>query len=140
MVFSLNVDYIRSNRGMIVTAEAALAAIGGIISLVVGGVFLRFCFWATFCLSGSLLLLNVLNVYQALHTKFNFLAKVELGYVAVFILLYVIATIMSFISFGISAIIGYVELALFLLDGFLHFRVYRSGGGNAPPPDTETGY
>ena len=36
-------------------------------------------------------------------------------------------------------IVGYVELALFLLDGFLHFRVYRSGGGNAPPPDTETG-
>ena len=36
-------------------------------------------------------------------------------------------------------IIGYVELALFLLDGFLHFRVYRSGGGDAPPPDTETG-
>jgi hypothetical protein len=140
MVFSLNVDYIRSNRGMIVTAEAALAAIGGIISIVVKGGLLSFCFWATFCVSGSLVLLNVLNVYQALHTKFSFLAKVEFGYVAVFILLYVITAIMSFISFGISAIIGYVELALFLLDGFLHFRVYRSGGGDAPPPDTETGY
>jgi len=139
MVFSLNVDYIRSNRGMIVTAEAALAAIGGIISLVVGTGLLSFCFWATFCISGSLVLLNVLNVYQALHTKFSFLAKVEFGYVAVFILLYVITTIMSFISFGIAAIIGYVELLLFLLDGFLHFRVYR-GEGNAPPPDTETGY
>ena len=54
----------------------ALAAIGGIISIVVGGGLLSFCFWATFCVSGSLVLLNVLNVYQALHTKFNFLAKV----------------------------------------------------------------
>ena len=30
-------------------------------------------------------------------------------------------------------------MALFLVDGFLHFRVYRSGGGNPPPADAETG-
>ena len=37
-------------------------------------------------------------------------------------------------------IIGYIMLVLYLLDGFLHFRVYRSGGGgNAPPADAETG-
>merc|ERR1719284_1287356 len=139
MVFELNTDYIRSNRGMIVTAETALGGIGGIIALVEFSGFMSFCLWTTFMISGALVLLNVLNVYQALHTKFSFLTKVEFGYVAIWALFYIIATIWSFISWGISSIIGYVELALFLLDGFLHFRVYRSGGGNPPPADAETG-
>lgn len=138
MVFELNIDYIRSNRGMLVTAEAVLGGIGGIISLVTFSGFMSFCFWSTFMISGALVLLNVLNVYQALHAKFSFLTKVEFGYVAIWALFYIIATIWSFISWGISSIIGYVELALFLLDGFLHFRVYRSGGSNPAPADAET--
>jgi len=139
MVFELNLDYIRSNRGMLVTAETVLGGIGGIISLVTFSGFMSFCFWSTFFISGALVLLNVLNVYQALHAKFSFMTKVEFGYVAIWALFYIIATIWSFISWGISSIIGYVELALFLLDGFLHFRVYRSGGSNPPPADAETG-
>jgi len=138
MVFQLNLDYVRSNRGMIVTAETALAAIGGLIASVLFYGFLSFCFWGTFFISGALLLLNVLNVYQALHAKFAFLTKVEFGYVAVWALFYLIATIMSFISWNIPYIIAYVELVLFALDGFLHFRVYRSGGDAAPAADAET--
>ena len=109
MVFQLNTDYIRSNRGMIVTAETvsnrniseiryvliylnifnpydetnyhvlllqALGGIGGIIALVEFSGFMSFCLWTTFMISGALVLLNVLNVYQALHTKFSFLTKV----------------------------------------------------------------
>jgi len=30
-------------------------------------------------------------------------------------------------------------LALYLLDGFLHFRVGMQSPGNAPPADAETG-
>jgi len=140
MVFQLNLDYIRSNRGMIVTAETALGGIGGIIAAATFSGFLGFCFWGTFFISGTLVLLNILNVYQALHAKFSFLTKVEFGYVAVWALFYLIATIWSFLSFGIASIIGYVLLALFLLDGFLHFRVYRSGGDATPAADAETGY
>ena len=109
MVFQLNTDYIRSNRGMIVTGETVsngniyempnfliylisliyydktnyrvllrqvLGGIGGIIALVEFSGFMSFCLWTTFMISGALVLLNVLNVYQALHTKFSFLTKV----------------------------------------------------------------
>lgn len=143
MVFQLNLDYIRSNRGMIITAQTAFALIGGIITAVQYSALLSFNFWSTLIVSGAVLLLNLLNAYQALHAKFSFLVKVELGYVGLWALLYLVATIISFIplSWTVGAIIGYVEFALFLLDGFLHFRVYRSGGGgSAPAADAETGY
>jgi hypothetical protein len=102
--------------------------------------FMSFLLWSTFFLSGILVLLNVLNVYQALKMKLSFLVYVEFLYVAIWSALYFLAAIMSFVSWGIPYIVGYVMLALYLLDGFLHFRVYRSGGGNAPPADAETGY
>ena len=54
----------------------ALGGIGGIIALVEFSGFMSFCLWTTFMISGALVLLNVLNVYQALHTKFSFLTKV----------------------------------------------------------------
>ena len=138
MVFQLNLNYIRSNRGAVITAEASLGLIGGIMTAVVPSGFLAFSLWSTLTVSGAILLLNILNVYQLLHAKFSFLVKVELGYVAVWALFYLIATIISFIPtlWTIGAIIGYIELALFLMDGFLHFRVHRGeGGGNAPPAD-----
>jgi len=143
MVFQLNVDYIRSNRGMLVTAEAVLGCVGGIICAVSSwSGYMSFVMWTTVMISGTLVLLNVLNTYQALHAKFPILTKVEFGYVAIWTLFYAIGTIISFVPtfWSIFYIIGYVELALFLLDGFLHFRVFRSGGDNAPPADAETGY
>jgi len=140
MVFQLNTDYVRSNRGMLVSAETVLGAVGGLIASVMFYGFMSFLLWSTFFISGLIVLLNVLNVYQALKMKLSFLIYVEFGYVAIWGGLYIVAAIMSFVSWGIPYIVGYVMLALYLLDGFLHFRVYRSGGGNAPPADAETGY
>ena len=135
MVFQPNLDYLSSNRGMVITAEAALAVIGSIVGAVFQSGFLAFCLWSTLIISGALLLLNILNVYQLLQAKFSHLAKVELGYVAVWALFYLISTIISFVPtfWTPDAIIGYVEFALFLLDGFFHFRMYRSGGATEPP-------
>ena len=137
MVFELNINYIRSNRGMIITAEAVLGIVGGIIAAATFTSFMSFVFWSTVAISGALLLLNVLNVYQAVQVKFSHFPKVEFGYVVVWALFYIINTFISFAYWNISYIIGYVELALFLLDGFLHFRVYKSGSGNVPPADTD---
>ena len=144
MVIQLNLDYVRSYRGMIVIAETAFGLIGALVTIAAGSDFWSLVFWSTLIVSGTILSLNIVNTCQALHVQFSFLTKVEFGYVAVWALLYLIGTIISFVpTFWTGvAVIGYVELAIFLLDGFLHFREYRSGGGGgyAPPADAETGY
>ena len=145
MAFQLNLDYFRSNRGMITTAETLFGLIGGIITAAIPSEFLAFCFWTTLIFSGALLLLNALNMYQFLQSKFSLLPKVELGYVAVWALFYLIAAIISFVPTFWSAgvVFGYLELALFLLDGFLIIRMHRSGGTTGPPVEPlpeDTGY
>ena len=145
MAFQVNLHYIRSSRGMIITAETLFALIGAIITAVIPSEFLAYCFWTTLILSGALLLLNALNVYPFLQAKFSLLAKVELGYVAVWALFYVIAAIISFVPtfWSAGAVFGYLELALFLLDGFLIIRMHRSGGTTGPPVEPlpeDTGY
>ena len=93
----------------------------------------------------SLSFLISINIYPFLQTKFYHLPKVELGYVAVWALFYLIATIISFVPtfWSAGAVFGYLELALFLLDGFLIIRMHRSGGTTGPPVEPlpeDTGY
>ena len=143
MVFQLNLDYVRSYRGMVVIAETAFGLIGAIVTIIAGTDFWSLVFWSTLTISGTILSLNIVNTCQALHAQYSFLAKVEFGYVAVWALLYLIGTIISVVPtfWNGVAVIGYVELAIFLLDGFLQFRGYRSGGGGYPPPtNVEAGY
>ena len=91
MGVSLNIDYIRSSRGLILTAEFAVGLIGGIIAAVYADHFLSFCLWSTILISGIMLALNVLKAYRTLHDKFSFLIFVELGYIAMWVLFYVVA-------------------------------------------------
>ena len=136
---------------MVLMAEAAFGFVGGIIAVLSNSPeaashtnhFWPFCLWSTFIISGGMFLLNILNTYQDLHAKFVFLVFVELGYVAVWALFYVIAAIISFVPgwWSMPAIIGYVELALFLLDGFFHFQGYRTKGAeNLPPAATHDSF
>ena len=53
-----------------------LGGIGGLIASVMLYGFMSFLLWSTFFLSGLLVLLNVLNVYQALKMKISFLVYV----------------------------------------------------------------
>ena len=127
MGIPLNIDYVRSSRGLILTAELAVGFIGGIIAVVYSDHFLSFCLWTTILISGIMLVLNILKAYRTLHDKFAFLIFVELGYVAVWALLYVVAAIVSAVpgSWNAAAVFGYIELTLFILDGYLYFRIYK---------------
>ena len=53
-----------------------LGGVGGLIASVMFYGFMSFLLWSTFFISGLLVLLNVLNVYQALKMKISFLAYV----------------------------------------------------------------
>ena len=114
------------------TAEAIFGLVGGVITSIYYDLFWQIVFWSTLIVSGTILLLNLLNAYQPLRTKASFLGTMEFGYVVLWALLYLIGTIISFIPkfWMVGAVIGYIEGVLFLLDGVLHFRVYRGGGGS----------
>ena len=53
----------------------------------------------------------------------------KLGYVAIWTLLYIISSIISFVTFQLNAILVYILLALFVMDLFFHYRVYKTGSG-----------
>ena len=53
-----------------------LGAVGGLIASVMFYGFMSFLLWSTFFISGLIVLLNVLNVYQALKMKISFLIYV----------------------------------------------------------------
>ena len=53
----------------------------------------------------------------------------KLGYVAIWTLLYIISSIISFVTFALNAILVYILLALFVMDLFFHYRVYKTGSG-----------
>ena len=127
MGVQLNIDYIRSSRGLILTAELAFGFIGGIIAVVYSDHFLSFCLWSTILISGIMLVLNVLKAYRTLHDKFSFLIFVELGYIAMWVLFYVVAAIITAVpgSWNAGSVFGYIELVLFILDGYLYFRIYK---------------
>jgi len=135
--------YLRTVDGMISGAIVVLAFIGGIVNIFSFGFtgMLGFCFWFTFFVECSLLLTHVFQVYEAIKAKFEWLWKVEFGYVAVSILLYVVALILSLVAFGASAVFGYFLLVLLGVVAFRRYRIYRSGGGGAaaanPPENIE---
>ncbi|KAG0711846.1 CKLF-like MARVEL transmembrane domain-containing protein 4 [Chionoecetes opilio] len=89
-----------------------------------------FCFvsMAGFWFTGTLLLLYVLHVIE----KFQRVPwlKVELGYCAVWALLYLIAASCSIWRGGADSaagFFGYVSLCIYAADAFLKFKAWRAG-------------
>ena len=129
--FELNLMYLRNSRGLIIAAEAAFALLGGIISsvLVMAGftwAFSQFTFWTTCCISATIVLLNICNVYEKLHSKFGrLLTQIELCYIGLWFIFYAIATVLSFFDWDGSDIIAYIEFVLFAVDGYFHFLDYN---------------
>ena len=101
MAFEFNLDYIKTDtRAKIITAEAAVALLGGIINFFKGGIaagFLSFVFWTTLMISGLVVVLNICKVYQLLFVKFgNALVQGEIIYIGLYTLFYGIGSIISF--------------------------------------------
>ena len=130
MSFELNLTYIRTNtRGKIIAAEAAFGLLGGIINIVWGGLagpLLGFTFWTTLIISGNIVLLTTCNVYEKIYAKIgNLLVQLEQCYIGLWILFYAISTILSFITWGLSNLVAYIELVLFIVDGYFHYKSPR---------------
>ena len=53
----------------------------------------------------------------------------KFGYVFIWTVLYIISSIISFVTFQLNAILVYILLALFVMDLFFHYRVYKTGSG-----------
>ena len=82
-----------------------LAFLAGLINIFHGmGWYGSFIFWSTFFISGFFLALRVFDVHAGLAAKFGWFVKAEFGYCAIWILLYIIATIYSFIFFGAAMV------------------------------------
>ena len=124
MAFEFNLVYIKTNtRAKIIAAEAAFALLGGIMNAVSGGTFLGLALWTTFFISGSIVVLNICNVYEKIYARFGTLVvQCEQIYIGVWVIFYAINAILSWIPlmWGFAYLIGYLELGLFIFDGYLH--------------------
>ena len=69
--------------------------------------------------------LKIITLYNIF---FLFLFQ-KLGYVVIWTFLYIISSIISFVTFALNAILVYILLALFVMDLFFHYRVYKTGSG-----------
>ena len=144
MAFEFNLDYVKTNtRAKVIVAEAAVALLGGIINSFWGGMagpFLSFVFWTTLIISGLIVVLNICKVYQILFVKFGTaFVQAEQIYIGVWAIFYCISTIVSFFGWGASNLFAYVELALFIVDGYCHLKMprYSSGDGQNLPDQQE---
>ena len=136
MAFEFNLVYIKTNtRAKIIAAEAAFALLGGIMNAVSvsSGTFLGLALWTTFFISGSIVVLNICNVYEKIYARFGTLVvQCEQIYIGVWAIFYAINAILSWIPmmWGFAYLIGYLELGLFVFDGYLHHTKPRYSSEN----------
>jgi len=128
--------YLRTWDGMINGSLVVLSFIGGIVNIFSWGYtgLLGFCFWSTFFTFLVNVLLHVFQVYDGVVARFTFAFKVECIYVLVLIALYLLALILSIVSFGVSNILGYFVLGVLVGDAFRRYRIHKSGGGGGGQP------
>ena len=138
----MDLEVLKSTEGLIKASQIVLAFCGCIFALVPGQghAFWTFVLVTTIIISGILLGLEVFPTctynLNALEAKFPWLIKAQLGYVAIWTILYGICVIISWVSFGLSAIIVYLLLALFLLDLFFRYRAYKASEDESNPNAT----
>ena len=130
MSFELNLDYLHTNTcGQIFAVEAIFGLLGGIINIFSIGRatgLLAFTFWTTLFISGNIVLLTICNVYEKIHAKLgNLLVQLEQCYIGLWIIFYGIATILTFIGWGLSALVAYIELMLFIVNAYFHYKSPR---------------
>ena len=124
MSYELNLEFLWNNDiAKIIAAEAAFALLGCVINGVWGGLakgLLAFTFCSTMVISGSMILLNVVNLYEKLHKRFgNLLIQIEGCYIWIWGFFYFVSAIGGFIKWDLGNLVGYVELLLFIGHGIL---------------------
>jgi len=138
---TLNFGYLRTNEGMVVCGEVLAAIIGMICNIFWGGlpgILLWIAFWLTFIVSGMIFLLSLCGAYLPMLNKFNILIWLERGYIVLSLILYLIATILSFVVWGLSSLFAYGLVVLYVLHGLLRWKTYRNSLGTPPPADVNT--
>merc|ERR1712062_405857 len=126
----MDLSHIRTNEGLIELGQIVLSGIGGIFCLALNGNgFWSFVYWSTCIISSLFFAMNIFKMLPALEARFPLLSKVRLGYVGIWLILYLICALLSIISFNLSGILVYVLIVLFGLDLFFRYRAYKSGGG-----------
>ena len=90
-------------------------------------------------ISGLIVMLNICKVYEMLYAKFgNAFVQGEQIYIGVWAIFYCISTIVSFFGWGASNLFAYIELGLFIVDGYCYLRMPRfSSGGAQSLPDQQ---
>ena len=71
-------------------------------------------------ISGSMILLNVVNLYEKMQKRFgNLLIQIEGCYIWIWGFFYFASFIVGFIEWDLGNLVGYVELFLFICHGIL---------------------
>eukprot|EP00092_Neocalanus_flemingeri_P044099 GFUD01048774.1.p1 GENE.GFUD01048774.1~~GFUD01048774.1.p1 ORF type:complete len:166 (+),score=29.76 GFUD01048774.1:57-500(+) len=137
MVFGLTWDptFLKTRAGMTMTVESAVGLLGAVISIVLGNGFESFIYWSTFFISGFFLFTHVTNLTQVLESKVPAIAKIHLGYLAIWTVMLAIACIYRFVAWNFISIFSWVLLFAFLIDLFFKYRSSPSSTA-APGPAT----
>ena len=140
MPFELNLDYLRTDkRANVMALETVFGLLGGIVNAFDGGiaqVLLVWTFWTTFIISGNLILFTVCNVYEKIYAKLgNLLIQLEMCYIGLWIIFYAISTVLSFIQWGGSNLVAYIELVIFIFDAYLYYKKPRFTPSSAEDDD-----
>ena len=129
--------------------------------------FLSFVFWTTVILSLVIIVINVLNIYPKLIDKYGVIVgQCELVYVGLWLIFYAICALFSFVpgsqektgylgtwnqvtmkrefnywstSATLLHVCGFVEIPLFLVDGFLQYKFPRIVAGTTTNKPKEEG-
>jgi len=130
MGLTWNPDFIKSPAGMAQAGQVVFALVGGIVNIFSGSGLLGFAFWSALFISGFLLLMHICNMAQSIEAGFPYFSKVELGYAAVWFLIFLISSIVCTVSFTISVLFSYVCTIAFAVDAFFKFKNYRERMAN----------
>ena len=170
MSSKLNFSYFKYFNAKISTAKIIIAIVAGVLNAryntrvgisnirsckyaIFYGYFLSFLFWTTMLISGIIIVMNLMNIYQKLVEVYGLIVgKCELVYTGLWIIFYVVCTILTFIpdsyetlrclKFEESKLVqvdldnwrtpqivvhicGFIQLLLFLIDGYLQYKFPR---------------
>merc|ERR1711872_628594 len=74
--------FLRTRAGMTLALESGVGLLGALLGFVFANGFESFLMWGAFFISGFFLFTHVTNLTQSLESRFPFLAKVHLVYMA----------------------------------------------------------
>merc|ERR1719339_698174 len=133
--FNMPAMYVAIQAVLSLALESGVGLLGALIGFVLANGFESFLMWGAFFASGFFLFTHVTNLTQSLESRFPYLAKIHLAYMAAWCLGLAIMCIYRFIIWSLMAIFDWVLLAAFLVDLFFKYRSWKSAD-SAPAPAT----